>query len=270
MVKRDDSDKAFQTFLDRHPKADRGELAPAPRDHDDPIVHELVTACLAWDAPRKGVAPALEKIRETLIDYNEFRVMIPEDAGALLGARYPNAEERCARIRAALTEVFHRENGVALSHLREANKRDAKAYLDSLPGLPAYVVNRVALVGCGVHAFPVDSVIHDLFDNAGVTEADSNPSALASRLERTIRAGDAEERFWAIEAATTKAASKKPASKATSKPAKKTTKKAAAKPTSKAASKTTKKTAKTTATKPAKKTATKSKKTSQRSSGKDG
>jgi endonuclease III len=243
-MKRDSSDKAFQAFVDKAPSAERPPHAPPAGDLDDPLIHELVLACLTWNAPRAGVAAALDRIRETLIDYNEFRVMIPKEAGALLGARYPLAEERCARTRAALTEVFLRENGLALAHLREANKRDAKAYLESLPGLPAYAVNRVALVGCGVHAFPVDSVIHDHFDHAGVIDEDSTPDALCARLERAVRAADTETRFWAIESAAAKpkrkssAGSKKSTKKSGAGASKKTAKKSSGR-TSKASSKKT-------------------------------
>ncbi len=241
-MKRDHSDKAFQAFIEKLPAVDGAPNTPAPNELDDPIVHELVVACLAWDAPRSGVAPALDRVRSTLIDFNEFRVMIPEDAGGLLGPRYPKAEERCARIRAALTEVFLRENGLALAHLRDASKRDAKAYLESLPGLPAYAANRVALVGCGVHTFPVDSLIFDLFEHAGVIEESFSQAQLSSRLERAVRAADAMDRYRSIEAAAAK-----PQRKAPSGSARKTTKKAPAKPrkktTKKSSGKTTKKTA---------------------------
>lgn len=249
-LKRDHSDKAFQAFIESHPAAERPASAPPPRSTDDPLIHELVVACLAWDAPRAGVAAALEQIHETLIDYNEFRVMVPEDAGVLLGGRYPKAEERCARARAALTEIFLRENGLVLAHLREANKRDAKAYLESLPGMPAYAVNRVALVGCGVHAFPVDSVLLEHFEHAGVIEGGSTASQVGARLERAIRAGDAEARFWAFESEAAKpkrknaGTARKSSKKAGTKSAKKTVNK-----TTKAGSKSSRRTAKKPAAK---------------------
>lgn len=105
-------------------------------------------------------------------------------------------------------------------------------------------MNRVALVGCGVHAFPVDSVIHDHFDHAGVIDEDSTPNALCARLERAVRAADTETRFWAIESAAAKpkrkssAGSKKSTKKSGAGASKKTAKKTSGR-TSKASSKKT-------------------------------
>jgi endonuclease III len=237
-VKRDPSDKAFTGFIEKHSADAPG--APLPREHDDPLIHELVVACLSWNAPRAGVAAAVDRVRETIVDYNELRVMIAEELAELLGPRYPLAEERAARLRSALNEVYRREHGLTLAHLREANKRDAKAYLDTLPGLPLYAINRVALVGCEVHAFPVDSVILGLFDAAGVIEEGTDEATLAGRLERAIRAGDAAGRFWGLEAAGMKPA-RKPTRKSTTRKAgtgKATTKKTAKKPAAKRSKKT--------------------------------
>lgn len=242
-MKRDHSDKALASFLAGFGGASGPTSLPSYERCSDPMLHELVVACLAWNAPRAGVADALARLHESTIDYNELRVMIPEHLVEIIGPKYPHAEERCVRLRAALNAVFNRENGMMLSHLRERNKRDAKAYLDELPGLPAYAASRVALVCCEVHTFPVDSTIHAMFDSAGVIEEGTDEAALAALLERTLRAGEAVQHFWGLEAAALEnpvravpSRAKKPASK---KKAKRTPKKTASK--TPAATKTAKK-----------------------------
>ena len=225
-MKRDASDKAFAAFLTKLPEPKAAAIAP--REHDDPLVHELVVACLSWNAPRAGVAGVIERVHDSLVDYNELRVTIPDEAASLAGAKDALAEERFARLRGALNEVFRRENGLTLAHLREESKRNAKAYLESLPGLPAYAAHRVALVGCGVHVFPVDPVLLSVFDAAGVLEPGTDEAQLAARCERSLRAGEALGRFLAAETAALKPparATTKKTSRKASGTKKKTTKK---------------------------------------------
>jgi len=241
-VKRDASDKAFDAFLSGLPAPPEDAVSLAPRETDDALVHELVVACLSWNAPRAGVADALARLREIVVDYNELRVMLPDEAAGLITPKDPLGEARFSRMRSALNEIFQRENGITLAHLREENKRDAKAYLESLPGLPAYAANRVALVGCAVHVFPVDGVLLSLFDAAGVIEEGTDEAQLAARCERSLRAGEALGSFQALEVL----ALKPP--KRTVK--KKTTRKATGKSTAKkkaASKKTTKKRSRKTA-----------------------
>ncbi|USN99587.1 MAG: hypothetical protein H6810_02675 [Phycisphaeraceae bacterium] len=179
-------DLAKRIELDEHEPAD-----PAPLPGDDPVVHELVRSFLMWEAPRPGVPAALAKLRESVVDFNELRVSLCEETAMLLGSRYPLARERCLRLRAALKEVFLRENGLTLVHLRDEPKRAARAYFDSLPGITGFVAARVALLSCEAHAFPLDSVLCDVLKAAGVVEKDCDTDTASARLERAIRAGDA-------------------------------------------------------------------------------
>ena len=78
-MKRDASDKAFDAFLSGLPAPPEDAVSLAPRETDDALVHELVVACLSWNAPRAGVADALARLREIVVDYNELRVMLPDE-----------------------------------------------------------------------------------------------------------------------------------------------------------------------------------------------
>ncbi len=173
--------------------------APCPRDDDDPVVHELVRSFLMDGAPRAGVGPALERLRASVVDYNELRVGLAEESAAALPSRYPSAFERCKRIRAALHEVFRRENGMNLAHLRDEPKRSARAYLDSLPGITPFVAARVALLSCESHAFPLDPVLLGVLERAGVVEPGLGLQTVSGRLERAIRAGEARGHYRRLE-----------------------------------------------------------------------
>lgn len=202
-LKREDLEQSLAKFFEDLSKrytldgTTGAELLPRPID--DPLVHELVLSFLMWEAPRPGVAAALGRLREAIVDYNELRVCLCDEVAALLGARYPLARERCLRLRAVLREVFLRENGLLLAHLREEPKRSARAYLESLPGMPPFVAARVALLGCEAHAFPIDSQLRAILVSNAVIEKDLDPDAASARLERTIRAGEAADCYRRLE-----------------------------------------------------------------------
>lgn len=205
-MKRDDLEKKLSAYFDELGKR-FAEAAPpsqpsANGQHEteraagllaeaDPVVAELIRSFLMWDAPRAGVKAAEDKLEQLFVDANEMRIALPEELAGCLGSRYPACDERCARIRSALHEVFIRENGLALAHLRDQPKRAARAYLDSIPGMTPFVAARVALVCCEAHAFPVDRVLLGLLHDAGAADDAESADDVASRLERAVRAGDA-------------------------------------------------------------------------------
>lgn len=205
-MKREDLDKKLSAYFDGLSKrfADAGsDASPPPTDgaspeggavllnEADPVVAEIVRSFLMWDAPRAGVQSAADKLGQVYVDANELRIALPDELAACLGVRYPACEERCARLRAVLHEVFVRENGLTLAHLRDQPKRAARAYLDGLPGMAPFVAARVALVCCESHAFPVDTVLLELLQHANAADADESPADASARLERAVRAGDA-------------------------------------------------------------------------------
>lgn len=169
--------------------------APAPADdclfHADHVLREFVRSFMMWDAPSTRADTAMDRIGRACVDINEFRVCLLDEMVAIIGPAYPGATERCERLRAALNEVYKREQGLRLGHLTGLPKRDARAYLESLTHTPPFVVARVALLMLGIHAVPVDERLLTQLVNAKVLEPDTTLDAAQSTLERSIRAGDA-------------------------------------------------------------------------------
>ena len=79
------------------------------------------------------------------------------------------------------------------------NKRDARAYLLSLEGVPTFVAARVILLGLGGHAFPVDTRLVKLLAAEDVLEPKLSPETATGRMERMLRAGEATSAYLAIE-----------------------------------------------------------------------
>jgi endonuclease III len=203
--------KNLQTLIARLEKEGRradpgavGELAlPAvigePMERVDPV-RELVYSMLLWDAGAAKASAACRRLVEGVVDVNELRTCLEDELVRLLGPRYPRATERAARLRAALHHIYRAHNTVSLAVLQAQNKRDARAYLDSIPGVPAYAGARVALLSLGGHAFPVDRRVHRVLADADALESDTSSEGAGAWVERQIRAGEALDAYLLLEA----------------------------------------------------------------------
>lgn len=158
----------------------------------DPLLHLFVYSFLLWDASTGQARAALKRLRETFVDYNELRIAFADEIAAAFGERYPRGYERAMRLRSSLHDIFRREHSLSLSSLTELSKREARSYLESIDGTPAYVASRVLSLGLGGHALPVDQRIADLLAAEAVLGDDvTDADSAASWLERQIRAGEA-------------------------------------------------------------------------------
>ncbi len=167
----------------------------------DPLIYQLVYSLLLWEASHELAARCMEAIRTEVVDFNELRVCSVEEVGAMLPRGCPERTERADRMLTALNAVFLREHGLTLTHLAGMSKREARQYLDALPGLPQFVAARMVLVTLGGHAFPVDSRIGRVLAAAGlITAADAAGTELGSRMERAVRAADAPRVYALLEA----------------------------------------------------------------------
>lgn len=162
-------------------------VQPEPPDAFDQVVHQLVYSMLLWEASSGQSRAAFKRLRESVVDYNELRVCIADEIGHMLGDRYPLALERALRLRTTLNDLFNRQHAVALAHLKDSPKREARAALDALDGIPPFVAARVALIEFDAHALPCDERLRDLLAKEGVAEDDAPPHEVASWLERHVR-----------------------------------------------------------------------------------
>lgn len=152
------------------------------------IVDELVYSILMWEASSNQAKAAFKRLHEAFVDYNDLRAAIDEEIVDVLGEKFPLAMERARRLRAALHDIYRRQHGVSLGHLVDLSKRDAKAYLESLEGVPVFASHRVLLGELHVHAVPVDERLRDLLAAEGVLDEANDVNSATSFLERNIHA----------------------------------------------------------------------------------
>jgi len=160
---------------------------PAPRD---PVL-QLVVAFLQWHATRKQAEDAIGRIMEHIVDVNDLRVSFEQEIVALLGDDYPLAHERIARMREALNEIYVREYDIQMRSIADKSKKEQRAYLDSLPGVPPYVAAQVMLLAFGGHAMPVDKKLIERLAEEEVLDADDDPQHAENVLLRLVRAEEA-------------------------------------------------------------------------------
>jgi endonuclease III len=165
---------------------------PEPLPARDPVT-QLVIAFLQWESTRKSAEAAYHRLMQSLVDVNDLRVSHPDEVVVLLGERYPNAVERAGRLHDVLQEVFVRAHAMSLDALAAMGKREARVFLDSLPGITSYVAAQVSLVCFDGHAIPVDQKLARLLREAGAAEPRATPEEVASFLEHHVKAGEALE-----------------------------------------------------------------------------
>lgn len=167
----------------------------------DPLVYQLVYSMLLWEGSHDLACRCLDAIRAEVVDFNELRVCSVGEVCEILPRDCPQRNERVDRMLTALNTIFTREHGLSLASLNAMPKREARQYLDSAPGLPQFVAARILLVSLGGHAFPADSRIARVLEDAGVIDAsDADNPDLGSKLERAVRAADSARVYALLEA----------------------------------------------------------------------
>ena len=186
-------------LLSRLLRAGEPETPTVPECGVEPLLYELLRSFLLWEASPAKAELAIENVLNAVVDLNELRICLPDEVHAMIGSRYPRGLERAMRIRSALSDLFEREHDASLDILTTMSKRDARAYLLSLDGVPPFVASRVVLLRLGAHAFPMDQRLLKPLVAEGVFAAKATPDAAASWLERNLRAGEVRAAYLAIE-----------------------------------------------------------------------
>ncbi len=168
-------------------------------DQGDPVA-VLVQSTLMWNAGTEKAAAAYEKIRKSFVDWNELRVSMADEVVGVIGPRYPEADERCRRLRAMLRNLYLREHEMSFASAEAAGKRSIRKYLESLQGMLPYVAERTLLVAFGGHALPVDEPLRLRLVEAGVIEPDEDAAAASAVMLRHVKASDALRTHLALQA----------------------------------------------------------------------
>lgn len=198
--------KALDALLSRLAKDFGDTPHPAPPIHDTTprglaLVHHLLFDLLIFEASTAQADAAYPKLLAGVVSLNDLRASTPDDIHALLGDKYPLGLERATRIRAALADIHKRFHAIDLSPILDLQKREARALLESLDGVPPFAAHRLALLRLDIHAFPVDERLATLLHTHNVLDDAHAPVDKASSfLEHHIRAADASKAHALLQA----------------------------------------------------------------------
>jgi endonuclease III len=189
-------DKALAALLkSARQKRKNIEEAP-PRD----ATTQLAVSFFQWQATRDLAEQAIGQVLAEMVDINELRVSHLEEIVEVVGADYPLIEERVPRMRDALNEVFRREHGIDMASVEGKSKKDQRAYLETLPGAPPYVVSQVMLLAFGGHAVPVDEKLLALLVREGVLAEGLTCAEAEAQLMKHVKAADALDTHLVLQA----------------------------------------------------------------------
>lgn len=178
--------------------APTGGAGPALEPVTPDLVELFVHSYLLWQAPSADANAALARLKETFLDWNEFRVSLVSDLVEVIGAKYWRATDRMTRLRDAMNGVYRREHKVSLERLKALMKKDAVSYMDTLPGMVPFVANRVLLVGVDFHAVPLEEFGLQMLTQAGVLPAGAGLADASGWMARHVKAEEARDAHRAL------------------------------------------------------------------------
>lgn len=150
----------------------------------DPIT-QLILGVLSRDTPEAKACEGLERLRGTVVDYNELRVIPPIELAGVLN-EFPDARLKCEDISRALNSIFAQEHTVSLDRLTTLSRKDALARLESIDGLEPYTRARIRLLGLRQHAIPLDEAMWACARADGIIDARCSLREAQQFLERQI------------------------------------------------------------------------------------
>lgn len=232
--------KLYRSLKKKHPKVKVVEF-------DEPV-EALVYAVVSEDVKSSVAKSVMRRIKGHFIDLNDLRVSRQEEICEALGSDTSDAKRRAKVLTDVLNAVFQQYDRVSLQDLKELGKRQARKELEKLEPASSFAINYCFLMAFGGHAIPVNPIMVEYLQTAGLVDPKAKTDDIEGFLERQISASNGYE-FYSLLRRESEATVKK--SKNNSK--KKVAKESAATAKKKAVKKTTKK-------KAVKKTAAKTKK----------
>lgn len=185
------------------------------------IVEEILVGILGRDVSESKARDAFERLRQSMVDYNELRMASIADIVDELGASFPNSEAKAQDIVAALTRIYDLLETLDLTEFKSRPKREAGKWLSEIPGIDPYTLGRVMLLCFGAHSVPVNQVALSWLQYYGLFEPSVQVAEAQGVLERHVRSTDAMKVFCLLQRLADKAAPARPSPASKAAPSKK-------------------------------------------------
>ena len=164
-------------------------IIPEP---DDPL-RRLAVAILGVGSSDAEAVKATDRALANMVDWNEIRISTAEQVHEAIGNGIAPGAQHCRRLITALQGIYNIENCLSLDRLKNMPRRDAKQYLEALPGVDEYAVASVMLWSLGGHAIPVNDRLLEGLRSANLVYPQADRGEVQAFLERHVNAADAKE-----------------------------------------------------------------------------
>ncbi len=148
----------------------------------------MLSNYLLWESTPALAADALARIARVVVDVNDLRVMLESEVVETIGEKYPFVQERALRLRATLNDIYRRQHRVSIDHLRNASRKDQRAYLEGLAEIPPFVSGRTLLVAFELPASIADDTTVELLHQQGIVEPTATTQDVVHWIAKAHRA----------------------------------------------------------------------------------
>ena len=193
--------RTLEAWLEGVPAAPPLEPAALLPGSPDAATAEFVFALLVWEAGEPKAASAARRLAEQFVDLNELRVALVDEIEQAIGLDDSHATERADLIATALMCVFDAEDDVSIDRVARAGTLEVRTFLEDIPGLPAFVIDRVMLLAIGEPRIPVDDRLRSVLAEKGIVGPETPDTDAADLLTRVCQPEDARDAYARREAA---------------------------------------------------------------------
>jgi hypothetical protein len=200
-------------------QADYGNSEQHPTSGD--IIEEILLGILGRDTSEPKARDALQRLRRSMVDFNEMRVAAPGDVVDEIGPNFPDIDFKAQDLVAALSYIYEHLETLDLTEFKAKPKREAGKWLSEVPGIDPYALGRVMLLCFGAHSVPVNRPALGWLQHQGLFDPSVEVSDAQGILERHVRANDAMKVFHLLQRLAEKIPAAPPAKPKAEVPAKK-------------------------------------------------
>jgi hypothetical protein len=181
----------------------RAKLGKGGRRTSGDAVTQMILGILSRDVPESKARAALDRLRSTVVDYNELRVVPAIELAELLEA-LPDSRLKSEDLSRSLNSLFMYEHDVSFERLASASRKEIVAFLEGIDGLDAYTHARIRLYGFNLHAVPLDCAMWAYARKMEIVDRKCSLEEAQAFLERRLSEKEApavvallEQQAWA-------------------------------------------------------------------------
>jgi endonuclease-3 len=187
-----DAAQAMLRVIDARLAATYGR--PTWRSHGPPL-DELIATVLSQHTSDVNSAVAFSALRSRFPRWHDvMEAPVSSVADAIRPGGLANV--KAPRIQAILRQVVAQSSSLSLDWLRELPVPQARAWLQSLPGVGPKTAACVLLFSLGLPAMPVDTHVHRVTRRLGLIKCDTDANQAHIMLERLI--GEDRDAIYAL------------------------------------------------------------------------